>query len=71
MKIYLRESRLAKKMTPQAVLRRIMQRVMMAETMKKLCGSPWKPSVPGPRLAANTLTRENAPDINPKPRPTT
>ena len=30
------ESILAKKMTPQAVLRRIMQRVMMLDTMKKL-----------------------------------
>ena len=30
------ESMLAKKMTPQAVLRRIMQRVMMLDTMKKL-----------------------------------
>ena len=62
---------LAKKMTPHAVLRRIMQRVMMLDTMKKLCASPWNPSVPGPMLAARTLTREKAPDMSPKPSPTT
>jgi hypothetical protein len=30
-----------------------------------------RPTVPGPRLSANTLTSEKAPDIMPKPRPTT
>ena len=42
-----------------------------AEAMKKSFGSPLKPSVPGPRLSANTLTKEKAPDIMPNPRPTT
>ena len=42
-----------------------------AEAMKKSLGSPLNPSVPGPRLSANTLTREKAPDIMPNPRPTT
>ena len=60
----------SKKMTPQAVCRRIMARVIRLETIKKPEGSPWKPRVPGPRESARTLTRENAPDMRPKPRPT-
>ena len=42
-----------------------------AEAMKKSFGSALKPTVPGPRLSAKTLTSENAPDIMPKPSPTT
>ena len=42
-----------------------------AEAMKKSLGSPLKPTVPGPRESARTLTSEKAPDIMPKPRPTT
>ena len=57
-------------MTPQAVWRRIMARVIKLETMKNPEGSPWNPRVPGPRESANTFTRENAPDMRPKPRPT-
>ena len=64
-------SRLEKKMTPQEVWSNTMHRVITADTMKKLGGSPLKLSVPGPKLAASTLTRENIPDINPNPRTTT
>jgi len=39
--------------------------------MKKSLGSPLSPTVPGPRLSAKTLTKEKAPDIIPKPKPTT
>lgn len=39
--------------------------------MKKSLGSPLSPTVPGPRLSAKTFTKENAPDIIPKPKPTT
>jgi hypothetical protein len=42
-----------------------------AEAMKKSLGSPLNPTVPGPRESAKTLTNEKAPDIMPKPRPTT
>ncbi len=64
-------SRAAKVMTPQQVWQRTMHRQRAAEIMKKFCGSPLNPTVPGPRLSARTLTRLKAPDMRPKPRPTT
>ena len=64
-------SRAEKVTTPQQVWQSTRQRQRAADTMKKLCGSPWKPTVPGPRLSASTFTRLKAPDMRPKPRPTT
>ena len=68
---YFLSSMAAKVMTPQAVCIKMMAKLMAAEIMTKLRGSSPKPTVPGPRLSARTLTRLNAPDIIPKPSPTT
>ena len=63
-------SRQEKKMTPQEMWSNTMQRVITADTIKNLSGSPMNPSVPEPKLASNKFTRENAPNINPNPSPT-
>ena len=45
--------------------------IILPDVMKNWLESPCMPIVPGPVLSANTLIKENAPLIMPKPRPET
>ena len=46
-------------------------KVNLPEVTKNRCECPSIPTVPGPVLSASTLMDENAPLINPNPRPDT
>lgn len=60
-----------KKRTPQKTWSKVKARLVTAEATKKLLGSPFSPTVPGPVMSARTFTNEKAPEMIPNPSPDT